>query len=83
MSADSETASYTSATALWDSDRQPCPIRRRASMTRGTLMADRPGRISTLRFVPAVRALPRSIKMPYSADLAEIFGLDNPHQQQG
>jgi len=52
MSADSETASYTSPTALWDSDRQPCPIRRRASMTRGALMADRPGRIST----PQVRA---------------------------
>jgi hypothetical protein len=28
MSADSETASYSSATALWDSDRQPCPVRR-------------------------------------------------------
>jgi hypothetical protein len=26
MSADSETASYTSATALSDSERQPCPI---------------------------------------------------------
>jgi hypothetical protein len=26
MSADSETASYTSATALSDNERQPCPI---------------------------------------------------------
>lgn len=26
MSADSETASYTSVTALSDSERQPCPI---------------------------------------------------------
>ncbi len=31
-------------------------------------MADRPWRISTPRFVPVVRAWPRSIKMPYSAD---------------
>jgi hypothetical protein len=29
MSADSETASYTSATVLSDNDRQPCPVRRR------------------------------------------------------
>jgi hypothetical protein len=34
MSADSETASYTSATALSDSDRQPCPVRRRLHATR-------------------------------------------------
>jgi len=28
MSADSATALYSSATALWDSDRKPCPVRR-------------------------------------------------------
>jgi hypothetical protein len=49
MSADSETASYTSATALWDSDRQPCPILRRASMTRGALMAIGSARVSASR----------------------------------
>ena len=48
MNADSETVLYSSGTALWDGDLRPCLIRRaRASMTRGALMADRPGRISS------------------------------------
>jgi hypothetical protein len=42
MSADSETAPYTSATALWDSDRQPVQFAG-ACMTRGALMADSAG----------------------------------------
>ncbi|HEY3006963.1 MAG TPA: replication initiator [Micromonosporaceae bacterium] len=43
MSADSETASYTSATALSDNDRQPCPVRRRLHDTRSA--DDRFGRM--------------------------------------
>jgi hypothetical protein len=43
MSADSETASYTSATALSDSERQPCPIAGGACMTGGALMTDSAG----------------------------------------
>jgi hypothetical protein len=42
MSADSETASYTSATALSGSERQPCPIAG-ACMTRGALTTDSAG----------------------------------------
>jgi hypothetical protein len=43
MSADSETASYTSATAFSDNDRQPCPVRRRLHDTRSA--DDRLGRL--------------------------------------
>jgi hypothetical protein len=43
MSADSETASYTSTTALSDNDRQPCPVRRRLHDTRSA--DDRFGRL--------------------------------------
>jgi hypothetical protein len=43
MSADSETASYTSATAFSDNDRQPCPVRRRLHDTRSA--DDRFGRL--------------------------------------
>jgi hypothetical protein len=43
MSADSQTVSYTSATAHSDNDRQPCPIAGGACMTGGALTTDSAG----------------------------------------
>ena len=70
MSADSETASYTSATALSDNDRQPCPVRRRLHDTRS---ADDHGPDEQLALVdqPGLESLRREVRTSYGEIAAD------------
>jgi hypothetical protein len=79
MSADSETASYTSATALSDGERQPCLIADGACMTRGALTTElRPPGGCRSRFL---RARSRQLDSSYPMRQMRMSGTRVNHRR--